>query len=127
MNDILDAYMSTLRHDRDMKPLNLVVITDGEASDNWLLVRSYPDLHHLQCCRSYPDFRSDKRPHSIAAADYSRSACRACTCFCVNVRICVLQAAKWLLSIAAVLQSRQLCLSPLICWGAQTRNAVLVL
>ncbi len=39
MNDILDAYMSTLRHDRDMKPLNLVVITDGEASDNWLLVR----------------------------------------------------------------------------------------
>ena len=39
VNDILDAYMSTLRHDRDMKPLNLVVITDGEASDNWLLVR----------------------------------------------------------------------------------------
>ena len=42
VNDILDAYMSTLRHDRDMKPLNLVVITDGEASDNWLLVRSTP-------------------------------------------------------------------------------------
>ena len=39
VNDILDAYMSTLRHDRDMKPLNLVVITDGEASDNQLLVR----------------------------------------------------------------------------------------
>ena len=47
--------MSTLRHDRDMKPLNLVVITDGEASDNWLLVRAlkpqqdWPFLRKLTC------------------------------------------------------------------------------
>jgi hypothetical protein len=33
VNDILDGYMSTLRFYRDLMPLNLLVITDGESSD----------------------------------------------------------------------------------------------
>ena len=33
VHDLLDAYMSTLRYDRHLKPLNLVVITDGLATD----------------------------------------------------------------------------------------------
>ncbi len=33
VNDILDAYMSTLRYDRHLKPLNLVVLTDGADTD----------------------------------------------------------------------------------------------
>lgn len=37
IHDLLDAYMATLRYDRGLKPLNLVVFTDGEANDTWLL------------------------------------------------------------------------------------------
>lgn len=37
VNDILDAYMSTLRHYRKLLPLNLIVITDGEAQDESVL------------------------------------------------------------------------------------------
>ena len=33
VNDILDGYMSTLRYYRDLMPLNLLVITDGESND----------------------------------------------------------------------------------------------
>ena len=33
VNDILDAYMSTLRYDRNLKPLNLVILTDGADTD----------------------------------------------------------------------------------------------
>ena len=37
VNDILDAYMATLRYYRALMPLNLIVITDGEAQDETLL------------------------------------------------------------------------------------------
>jgi hypothetical protein len=37
VNDILDAYMCTLRHFRKIMPLNLIVITDGEAEDENIL------------------------------------------------------------------------------------------
>ncbi len=37
VNDILDAYMCCLRHYRKMMPLNLIVITDGEANDEHIL------------------------------------------------------------------------------------------
>jgi len=37
INTILDGYMSILRYERDLKPLNLVVITDGKASDERIL------------------------------------------------------------------------------------------
>ena len=37
VNDILDAYMCTLRHYRKVLPLNLIVITDGEAQDEHIL------------------------------------------------------------------------------------------
>ena len=37
VNDILDAYMSTLRYYRGLMPLNLIVITDGEANDEEIL------------------------------------------------------------------------------------------
>ena len=37
INTILDAYMSSLRYERDLKPLNLVVITDGKAGDERIL------------------------------------------------------------------------------------------
>lgn len=37
MNDILDAYMSTLRYYRNLMPLNFLVITDGEANDESIL------------------------------------------------------------------------------------------
>lgn len=33
INDLLDGYMSTLRYYRKLMPLNLLVITDGEAND----------------------------------------------------------------------------------------------
>jgi hypothetical protein len=33
VNDILDAYMCTLRYYQDLIPLNLLIITDGEAND----------------------------------------------------------------------------------------------
>ena len=33
INDILDSYMCTLRYNRSLMPLNLIVLTDGEASD----------------------------------------------------------------------------------------------
>ncbi|KAK9761574.1 hypothetical protein K7432_013429, partial [Basidiobolus ranarum] len=38
INDILDAYIATLRYDPMLKPLNLIVFTDGEANDE-------PKLH----------------------------------------------------------------------------------
>jgi len=37
VNDILDAYMCCLRHYRNLLPLNLIVITDGEANDEHIL------------------------------------------------------------------------------------------
>ena len=37
VNDILDAYMCCLRHYRSLLPLNLIVITDGEANDEHIL------------------------------------------------------------------------------------------
>ena len=37
VNDILDAYMATLRYYRALMPLNLIVLTDGEAQDETLL------------------------------------------------------------------------------------------
>ena len=37
VHDIMDAYMSTLRYDRTLKPLNMIIITDGEAQDESLL------------------------------------------------------------------------------------------
>jgi hypothetical protein len=37
VNDILDAYMCCLRHYRTLLPLNLIVITDGEANDEHIL------------------------------------------------------------------------------------------
>jgi len=37
INTNLDGYMSSLRYERDLKPLNLVVITDGKASDERIL------------------------------------------------------------------------------------------
>lgn len=37
INTILDGYMSSLRYERDLKPLNLVVITDGRAGDEGIL------------------------------------------------------------------------------------------
>ena len=42
VHDLLDAYMSTLRYDRHLKPLNLVVITDGLATD---YIQGAPLLH----------------------------------------------------------------------------------
>jgi len=58
VHDILDAYLSTLRYYRHLMPLNLLVITDGEATDEdtlyWaikehltrLMERGYP-AHQL--------------------------------------------------------------------------------
>jgi hypothetical protein len=40
VNDLLDGYMCALRYDRALVPLNLIVITDGEAQDEGLLHRS---------------------------------------------------------------------------------------
>lgn len=37
INTIMDAYMSSLRYERHLKPLNLVVITDGKANDERVL------------------------------------------------------------------------------------------
>jgi hypothetical protein len=37
VNEILDGYMCALRYNRSIMPLNLVVITDGEAQDESLL------------------------------------------------------------------------------------------
>ena len=36
---ILDGYLSALRYERNLKPLNLVVITAGEE-DNWCILMS---------------------------------------------------------------------------------------
>jgi hypothetical protein len=45
VNDILDAYVATLRYYRALMPLNLIVITDGEAQDEDLLHKSIE--HHV--------------------------------------------------------------------------------
>jgi hypothetical protein len=45
VNDILDAYVSTLRYCRALMPLNLIVITDGEAQDEEMLHRAIE--HHV--------------------------------------------------------------------------------
>jgi hypothetical protein len=37
MNEVLDGYMCALRYNRALQPLNLIVITDGEAQDESLL------------------------------------------------------------------------------------------
>jgi hypothetical protein len=45
VNDILDAYVATLRYYRLLMPLNLIVITDGEAQDEELLHQAIE--HHV--------------------------------------------------------------------------------
>ena len=45
VNDILDAYVATLRYYRLLMPLNLIIITDGEAQDEELLHQSI--AHHV--------------------------------------------------------------------------------
>ena len=45
VSDILDAYVSTLRYYRPLMPLNLIVITDGEAQDEEVLHRTIE--HHV--------------------------------------------------------------------------------
>jgi hypothetical protein len=45
VNDILDAYVATLRYYRLLMPLNLIVITDGEAQDEELLHQAI--AHHV--------------------------------------------------------------------------------
>jgi len=45
VNDILDAYVATLRYYRRLLPLNLIVITDGEAQDEELLHQAIE--HHV--------------------------------------------------------------------------------
>ena len=54
VNDILDAYMCTLRHFRKLLPLNLIVITDGEAQDEHIL--HWTIEHHVTKVvhRGYP-------------------------------------------------------------------------
>ncbi|KAJ3075019.1 hypothetical protein HDU98_009463 [Podochytrium sp. JEL0797] len=48
VNDILDAYMTCLRYDRNLKPLNLVVFTDGESQDEEVLKHSIEShVHHV--------------------------------------------------------------------------------
>ena len=37
VNDILDAYMCTLRYYQDLLPLNLLILTDGKANDEEIL------------------------------------------------------------------------------------------
>ena len=54
VNDILDAYMCTLRYYRDLIPLNLLILTDGEANDeeilHWTIEEHLTNLIH----RGYP-------------------------------------------------------------------------
>ena len=54
VNDILDAYMCTLRYCRDLVPLNLLILTDGEANDeatlHWTLEEHLTKLIN----RGYP-------------------------------------------------------------------------
>lgn len=45
VNDLLDAYVSVLRYYRDLLPMNLIVITDGEANDEGLLHEAIE--HHV--------------------------------------------------------------------------------
>lgn len=45
INDILDAYLSVLRYYRELLPLNLIIITDGEANDEELLHQAIE--HHV--------------------------------------------------------------------------------
>lgn len=40
VNEILDGYMCVLRYNRSLQPLNLIVVTDGEAQDEGLLHRA---------------------------------------------------------------------------------------
>lgn len=54
VNDILDAYMCTLRYYRDLIPLNFLILTDGEANDeetlHWTLEEHLTKLIN----RGYP-------------------------------------------------------------------------
>lgn len=54
VNDILDGYMSTLRYHRDLMPLNLLVITDGEANDPKVLHWSIEEHVTKIVQRGYP-------------------------------------------------------------------------
>lgn len=45
VNEILDGYMCALRYNRSIMPLNLIVITDGEAQDESLLHKAIE--HHV--------------------------------------------------------------------------------
>ena len=54
INDILDAYMSTLRYWRGLQPLNLLIITDGEANDEEVLHWSIEEHITKIVQRGYP-------------------------------------------------------------------------
>jgi len=55
VNEILDGYMCALRYNRQLQPLNLVVITDGEAQDedvlHWAIEEHVTKMVH----RGFPE------------------------------------------------------------------------
>jgi hypothetical protein len=54
VHDILDAYISTLRYYRHLMPLNLLVITDGEATDEDTLYWAVKEHPARLIERGYP-------------------------------------------------------------------------
>ena len=54
VNDILDAYMCTLRYYGDLTPLNLLILTDGEANDEAILHWSVGEHLTNLINRGYP-------------------------------------------------------------------------
>ena len=54
VHDILDAYLSTLRYYRHLMPLNLLVVTDGEATDEDTLYWSIKEHLTRLMERGYP-------------------------------------------------------------------------
>ena len=54
VHDILDAYSSTLRYYRHLMPLNLIVITDGEATDEDTLYWTIKEHPSRLMERGYP-------------------------------------------------------------------------
>ena len=54
VNDIMDAYMATLRYYRALMPLNLIVITDGEAQDEEILHHSIEEHVTKLVHRGFP-------------------------------------------------------------------------
>lgn len=54
VHDILDAYLSTLRYYQHLPPLNLIVITDGEATDEDILYWAIKEHLTRLMERGYP-------------------------------------------------------------------------